>query len=147
MGRQDRENKKKKLFGKRREKVTVGEDDIYFGLQLGQVEELQARRREELNREGYTGGPLEVSSPTATFAHLFEDHEPATGPEFEEKFCRLHQQRQERVKSAAQEAGAELEDVFSLYDQEREVRPRAQDWSMPEFEAPEKIVEELLKTT
>ena len=147
MGRQDRENKKKKLFGKRREKVTVGEDDIYFGLQLGQVEELQARRREELNREGYTGGPLEVSSPTATFAHLFEDHEPATGPEFEEKFCRLHQQRQERVKSAAQEAGAELEDVFSLYDQEREVRPRAQDWSMPEFEAPEKIVEELVSNT
>ena len=49
---------------------------LLFGLKLKTVEEVKAQRREELNKEGYSGGPLQVSSPTSTFAHLFEDNEP-----------------------------------------------------------------------
>ena len=140
--------KKKKRFGKKnRQEVTAGEDDIYFGLKLKTVEEVKAQRREELNKEGYSGGPLQVSSPTSTFAHLFEDNEPDTSPEFEEKFRQLHRQRQERVKRAAQEAGEEVEDVFSLYEESKEAEPVYSDLKIPEPESPEKIVEELVSDT
>ena len=139
--------KKKKRFGKKnRQEVTAGEDDIYFGLKLKTVEEVKAQRREELNKEGYSGGPLQVSSPTSTFAHLFEDNGPDTSPEFEEKFRQLHRQRQERVKRAAQEAGEEVEDVFSLYEESKE-EPVYSDLKIPEPESPEKIVEELVSDT
>lgn len=140
--------KKKKRFGKKnRQEVTAGEDDIYFGLKLKTVEEVKAQRREELNKEGYSGGPLQVSSPTSTFAHLFEDNGPDTSPEFEEKFRQLHRQRQERVKRAAQEAGEEVEDVFSLYEESKEAEPAYSDLKIPEPESPEKIVEELVSDT
>ena len=140
--------KKKKRFGKKhRQEVTAGEDDIYFGLKLKTVEEVKAQRREELNKEGYSGGPLQVSSPTSTFAHLFEDNGPDTSPEFEEKFRQLHRQRQERVKRAAQEAGEEVEDVFSLYEESKETTPVYSDLKIPESESPEKIVEELVSDT
>lgn len=140
--------KKKKRFGKKnRQEVTAGEDDIYFGLKLKTVEEVKAQRREELNKEGYSGGPLQVSSPTSTFAHLFEDNGPDTSPEFEEKFRQLHRQRQERVKRAAQEAGEEVEDVFSLYEESKEAEPVYSDLKIPEPESPEKIVEELVSDT
>ncbi len=140
--------KKKKRFGKKnRQEVTAGEDDIYFGLKLKTVEEVKAQRREELNKEGYSGGPLQVSSPTSTFAHLFEDNGPDTSPEFEEKFRQLHRQRQERVKRAAQEAGEEVEDVFSLYEESKESEPVYSDLKIPEPESPEKIVEELVSDT
>ena len=140
--------KKKKRFGKkRRQEVTAGEDDIYFGLKLKTVEEVKAQRREELNKEGYSGGPLQVSSPTSTFAHLFEDNGPDTSPEFEEKFRQLHRQRQERVKRAAQEAGEEVEDIFSLYEESKATEPVYSDLKIPEPESPEKIVEELVSDT
>lgn len=140
--------KKKKRFGKKnRQEVTAGEDDIYFGLKLKTVEEVKAQRREELNKEGYSGGPLQVSSPTSTFAHLFEDNGPDTSPEFEEKFRQLHRQRQERVKRAAQEAGEEVEDVFSIYEESKESEPVYSDLKIPEPESPEKIVEELVSDT
>ena len=136
--------KKKKRFGKKhRQEVTAGEDDIYFGLKLKTVEEVKAQRREELNKEGYSGGPLQVSSPTSTFAHLFEDNGPDTSPEFEERFRQLHRERKERVKRAAQEAGEEVEDVFSLYEEPEEEKNVYDDLQIPETESPEKIVEEL----
>lgn len=111
-----RDGKKGFFSKKRQKKVTVGQDDIYYGLKLKTVEEVKAQRRKELNENGYSGGALQNSSPTSTFAHLFEDTQPDTSPEFEEKFRQLHLERQERVKQAIKEAGTEVEDVFSLYE-------------------------------
>lgn len=69
--------KKKKRFGKKnRQEVTAVKMIFIFGLKLKTVEEVKAQRREELNKEGYSGGPLQVSSPTSTFAHLFEITNP-----------------------------------------------------------------------
>ena len=59
----------------------------------------------------------------------------------------LHRQRQERVKRAAQEAGEEVEDVFSLYEESKETTPVYSDLKIPESESPEKIVEELVSDT
>ncbi len=109
---------KKKRFGKRqRQQVTAGEDDIYYGLKLKTVQAAKEQRRKELNEQGYDGQTAEQVSPTSTFAYLFEDDQPVVAPDFQEKFRKLHRQRQERIEAAAKEAGEEVEDVFSLCEQ------------------------------
>ena len=107
--------KRKGLFSRRQEKKKKKkkkgfeeEEDIYYGLQLKDIEEY---------RKGYNDDvPQELSGPTATFSYLFDDtQESDVDAEIAERFSKIHEERAKRISSVVREAGEEPEDIFSVY--------------------------------
>ena len=107
--------KKKGFFSRRQEKKKKKknrgfdeEEDIYYGLQLKDIEEY---------RKGYNDdSPQELAGPTSTFSYLFDDtQESDVDAEIAERFSKIHEERAKRISSIAREAKEEPEDIFSIY--------------------------------
>lgn len=105
--------KKKGFFSRRQKKKKKNkgfdeEEDIYYGLQLKNIEEY---------RKGYNDdSPQELTGPTSTFSYLFDDtQESDVDAEIAERFSKIHEERAKRISSIAREAKEEPEDIFSIY--------------------------------